>query len=374
MIHVPPPFRSRSAASMRTRFLLAALLASMALPAHAQTVQGRAVDRETLQPITDASLALLDATGAAVATARSGADGAFRITAPEPGEYRLTASRVGYRTMISAVVPLGEGQVVDAEARLSPQPVVLDTARVVGEVAAGVNGRVLEEGADRPVAGARVTLINARGLAAARAVTDEEGRFHLRVRDPGAYRMRTERVGYQRVQSPEVTVDPGDTVQVELRMSTETVVLAPLTVIGSPRRLLRDAHMASFQWRQAHNPWGRFLGPERIRRLNPFHTSDILQHVPFVTVSGGLRRHVLLGRGTRTITGGGGQCLPNVYVDGRPLRVSADFTLDELVIGSTVAAVEVYASPVSAPGEFPARDNPYCGVIVLWTRAPGEAR
>jgi hypothetical protein len=359
---------------MKSRFLLAILLAAVALPAHAQTVQGRAVDRETLQPIADASLALLDVAGAAVATTRSGPDGAFRITALEPGEYRLTASRLGYRTMLSAAVTLGEGEVVDVEARISPQAVALDTATVVGEVAAGVNGRVLEEGADRPVPGARVTLINSRGLAAARAVTDEEGRFHLRVRDPGAYRMRTERVGYQRTQSPAVTVDPGDTVQVELRISTETVVLAPLTVIGSPRRLLRDADMAAFEWRRAHNPWGRFLGPDRIRRLNPFHTSDILQHVPFVTVSGGLRRHVLLGRGTATITGGGGACFPNVYLDGRPLRVSADFTLDEMVIGSTVEAVEVYASPVSAPGEFPARDNPYCGVIVLWTRAPGEAR
>lgn len=369
------PWRSRTRISppARSALLLALLLAAAAVPARAQSVQGRTVDRETLQPVSDASVALLDVAGTAVATARSGANGVFRITAPQAGEYRLTASRLGYRTMLSATVQLAVGQVVEVEARISPQAVALDTATVVGRVAAGVSGRVLEDGAGRAVPGATVTLVNARGLAAGRVVTDEAGQFHLRVRQPGAYQLRTDRVGFQRTTSPSVTLLPDDTVRVELRMSTESVVLAPLTVVGSPRGLLRDAQMESFRWRQEHNPWGRFIDSRRIRQLNPFHASDIMQHIPHVRVTGGLRRHVLLGnRGPRTLTGGGGGCIPNLYLDGRPLKLDAELTLDDVVVGSSVAGVEVYSSPSSAPGEFPARDNPYCGVLVIWTRPPGE--
>jgi hypothetical protein len=375
------PPRIRRPLSLRSVITFALVLAAAAAaPAHAQTVQGRAVDRETQQPIADASLVLMDAEGNAVVSGRSGADGSFSLTAPRAGEYRLTASRIGYRNMLSSAVSLGEGQVVQVEARIAPQPVAMDTALARADGPAGISGRVLESGTDRPVGGATVTLLNRRGLSVRQVVTREDGRFHLRVRDPGGHQIRAQRVGFTPSTSPSITVTPGDTVQVEMRIATAAVVLTPLTVVAASRDVLRDQQLAEFDWRREHQAWGRYIGPDQIKHINPFYASDVLQHVPFVQVSGGAQRSVTL-----RAPHGRGRCNPTVYVDGHFVPTSspalnsprnrgggAEITLDEVVSGSTIAAVEVYDKPALAPAEYLPR-NGLCGVIVIWTR-PAEER
>jgi hypothetical protein len=370
-VRIRRPLVLRIAASIA--FVLAA-----ALPAHAQTVQGRAVDRETQQPIADASLVLVDAEGSTAVSGRSGADGTFRLTAPHAGEYRLTASRIGYRTMVSTAVSLGDGQVVQVEARITPQALALDTALARADGPAGISGRVLEAGTDRPVAGATVNLLNGRGLSVRRVVTGEDGRFHLRVRDAGGHQIRAQRVGFTPATSRSITVTPGDTVQVEMRISASAVVLTPLTVVAASRDVLRDEQLAEFDWRRQHQPWGRYVGPEQIKHINPFYASDVLQHVPFVQVTGGLQRSVTL-----PASHGRGRCNPTVYVDGHYVPTSSrtlnsprgrgggggDITLDEVVSGSTIAAVEVYDRASMAPAEYLPRHGE-CGVIVIWTRLP----
>lgn len=355
---------------MRSAFLVSALLtAAAALPAHAQTLQGRAVDRETLQPVAEATVALVDSTGEVVVSARSGADGAFRLTAPRPGEYRLTAMRNGYGTMLSAPVALAEGQVVESEARVRPEALAMDSARGPVAEEAGITGQVLEATSGQPIVGARVALLNVRGLTVTTVETDARGGFHLPVRHAGAHRLRAERVGYQRSLSPPLTVVPDDTLRVEMRMSSEALVLAPLTVVASSRRLMRDAQLAEFEYRRQHSGWGRFLGPQEIRRINPFQASDVLQHVPFVQVSGGgLTRTVTLRQRRRW-----GSCVPTVYVDGHYRRIDSDFPLDDMVEGSNIAAVEVYHDPWAAPAQYGPMGNLDCGVIVIWTHPVGES-
>jgi len=353
----------------RSAFLSLLLASVLAFPARAQTVEGRAVDRETQQPIPNAAVVLVDSAGDAVATGRSGADGRFRLTAPRPGEYRLTASRIGYRTMLSAAVSLAARQVVEVEARIAPQPIALDTTSVRVAGRAGISGRILESESDRPIAGATVTLLNSRGLSVGRVVTDETGGFHLRVRDPGSHELRAERVGYRAASAPQLTLVPDDTLQVELRMSAGAVVLAPLTVVAASRNLVRNQQLAAFDWRRTHQPWGRYLGPEEVRRINAFHVTDVLQQVPFVQVSG-LSKVVTL-RAPYT----GGRCFPTVYVDGHHVPSDGDMSINEFVSGSTVSAVEVYDRPALSPPEFTARGKKMeCGVIVIWTRPPGEPR
>jgi hypothetical protein len=199
-------------------------------------------------------------------------------------------------------------------------------------------------------------------------VTDEQGRFRVRVRDPGAHQLRADRVGYQRSTSPSLMVMPDDTLRVELRMSTSTVVLAPLTVVASSRTLMRDDQLAEFEWRREHKPFGRFLGPDELRRINPFYASDALRQVPFVQVHQQRWDRTVTLRGRQ-----GGRCLPTVYVDGHYVAVDSEIQLDDWVRGTSLAGVEVYENAVHAPAEFSPRSSNYaCGVIVLWTRPPGE--
>lgn len=357
---------------MTLRPFLAALLLLAAVPAGAQTLEGRAVDRETQRPIPNASLVLVDSVGLGVALARADSAGAFRLTAPGPGAFSLLARRLGYDDTETRAVPLGAGERVAVELRMAPRPVELDTARVAVEGRPGINGRLLDDRTGQPVSGGRVTLHNDRGLRVGRAVTDADGAFHLRVPAPDAYTLRAERVGYANTAAAAITVMPDDTVQVELRMATDALVLAPLTVVAASRMVVRDHQMAGFEWRREKSPFGRFVGREEVRRMNPFHVTDVLQRLPLVRVDGGMLDRVVTLPVRGGTFSGARRCIPNLYVDGIPVRLTQDWSIDDIVPGRSIAGVELYHSPSFTPGEFPARQDPFCGVLVIWTDVVGE--
>lgn len=110
--------------------LLLALTAPRA--AHAQRVEGLLRDAETGAPIAGATLRLLDGQGQAVATAQSGPRGLFTLRAPQPGLYRIQASRLGYREDATGTVDLTAGTEVEVELRLSSDAVRLDPLTVTG--------------------------------------------------------------------------------------------------------------------------------------------------------------------------------------------------------------------------------------------------
>lgn len=267
------------------------------------------------------------------------------------------------RTMLSALLLLA----------LAP------AARAQGED--GLQGRVLDDATGAPIASATVTMLDGRGRTVARARTDAAGAFQVRVRRAGYYRLRAERLGYRTVTSARLAAAPDEHVELELRMSAQNVVLDPLTVVARPAPVTaRERQMEDFHWRRRQMPFGRFLGPEDMQRIKPFYATDALNQVPSVFVDGGVRRRVLLPQRFRTFgtSGGGGGggglhgCSPTVYVNGIRFRMLGDDSIDDLAPGTSLQAVEVYVSPSSTPIEFPPMDNPYCGVVVLWTRYPGS--
>ena len=351
----------------------AALAVLLCAPsAAAQTVEGRVTESQTQQAVAGARVRLLDVEGEEAASTVTDAAGAFRLAAPTPGEYRLRAERVGLRSTITRAVPLGAGETVAVEVRMAPEPVVLDTAVADARRDQGIYGRVLDDDTGAPIAGARVTLLDMRGLRAGRTLADSQGWFRLRVSGAGGYFLRAEHRGYQGATARRITVMPDDTVQVEMRLSTRSVLLAPLTVVAASQQVVRDHQMAGFEWRREKQPFGRYLGPEDMERIKPFYASDVLQQVPFVRVEpmpgSPFDRVVTLPARGRAQGGPRNRCVPNLYVDGYRTRLMYGLTLDQLVTGRSVAAVEVYTSPNTTPGEFPPLDDPDCGVIVVWTQ------
>lgn len=240
---------------------------------------------------------------------------------------------------------------------------LLSLACASGLSAQAVRGTVLEHGNDRPVPEAVVTLVNSQGLRAGRVVAGADGTFAFRITRPDAYQLRAERVGYRAVTSPYVTLAPGDSVVLELRLSTRSVVLAPLTVVAGGD-VLRQRAVAAFEYNRSRG-FGRFVGPEQIERIRPFYTTDVLQQVPFVTVTGGIQRSIRLNDPR------GGLCIPSLFVDRVRYRISEDVNLDQIVAGSRVLAVEVYPTPSGVPPEFSVLDNYRCGVVVIWTKVTG---
>ena len=349
---------------------LAALLVLLlaAAPAAAQTLSGRVTDAASGAPVAGARLTLLDASGGTAATAQSAADGAFRLQARVPGGYRVSAQRLGYRATLTREVELAAGAAVEVELRMAAAPLVLDTAVARIGRDRGVHGRVLDDETDRPLANATVTLINVRGRVVARSRTDERGAFSVRPRDPGGYTLRATAEGYRPSTTATLTLTPSDTVELEMRISERSILLAPVTVVAASAQLMRDHQLAGFEWRRRRAVQGRFLGPEELRRINPFFVTDALQQVPFVEVrTTGMFSRVVLLRSAF------GRCLPTVYVDGHHVPADGEFTLDSWVSGQRLVGVEVYERSAAAPAEYPARAlKENCGVVVLWTSPRGS--
>jgi hypothetical protein len=101
--------------------------------AGAQSIMGNLLDAQTGRPILLGYVGLLMEDGERVAWTLADEEGFFRLDAPEPGSYMLYGESLGYRSSVEGPILLGEDQLIPAEFRLDPMPVVLDSLRVVAE-------------------------------------------------------------------------------------------------------------------------------------------------------------------------------------------------------------------------------------------------
>ncbi|MBX9929360.1 MAG: hypothetical protein K2X99_10650 [Gemmatimonadaceae bacterium] len=131
-----------------------------------------------------------------------------------------------------------------------------------------------------------------------------------------------------------------------------------------------------------------FLTPEELEQRDRGRTSEILSGSRFVRLlqSGGARSRVIL-------TGRGG-CPMNIVIDGQAIqrtleetattgapssimssgsarRYSEDvLSIDELLDGRAIMAIEIYPSGTNAPAEItPPSGRGACGIVVIWTGA-----
>lgn len=95
--------------------------------------------------------------------------------------------------------------------------------------AQSLRGRLVDDASGAPVAQARVVVLDIRTRPVQRALTDENGAFSVSLAAMGRYMIRASRVGYQTVSTPPLDVLTTDDVDVEVRIATGAVPLAPLT-------------------------------------------------------------------------------------------------------------------------------------------------
>lgn len=114
---------------------LGALLLGVLVPGvgEAQSIMGNLLDAQSGQAIMLGYVGLLTEDGERVAWTLTDESGFFRLDAPDPGSYMLYGESLGYRSSVEGPILLGEDQLVPAEFRLDPMPLVLDSLRVVAE-------------------------------------------------------------------------------------------------------------------------------------------------------------------------------------------------------------------------------------------------
>lgn len=84
------------------------LCAALAPPAAAQTLQGRVTDQEDGQGVSTAIVRLLDRRGEPLRLVLADSAGRYRIEAPDPGEYHVSAERLGYETTRSPLLAVAD--------------------------------------------------------------------------------------------------------------------------------------------------------------------------------------------------------------------------------------------------------------------------
>ncbi|MGH3493357.1 MAG: DHA2 family efflux MFS transporter permease subunit [Sciscionella sp.] len=126
---------------------------------------------ELREPLAAAAITVTTASGSQVGVGTSNAAGRYSIPIARPGHYLLICSAPGYQPTVRPVRLAAVWQDCDAELRS-------DTS-IAGSVSAGAD--------HRPLRGTSVVLLDRHGVLAARAVTDEAGRYLLQGLPAGSY-------------------------------------------------------------------------------------------------------------------------------------------------------------------------------------------
>ncbi|GAA4586327.1 MFS transporter [Planotetraspora phitsanulokensis] len=143
-------------------------------------------------PVAEAMVILTDVRGEVVTTATTGDDGAFAFTGVVAGAYTLAVSAPGLRP---AAVPVEVGTTLTSQ----------DIELLPG---AHVRGTVRAKGAGRPLADARVTLLDAAGDVVGTATTGEDGQYAFADLADGRYTLIA--TGYPPMASPLDLTGQGD--------------------------------------------------------------------------------------------------------------------------------------------------------------------
>lgn len=109
-------------------------------------------------------------------------------------------------------------------------------------VAQTVRGSVHDADTERAIESGVITLVEPDGAFVRAVLTDSLGTFAVLAPEPGAYRLRFERLGYAPITTDRFTLQPGETITRAIVARPVTASLARIVVRDTPRcRVLREA-------------------------------------------------------------------------------------------------------------------------------------
>ena len=245
-----------------------------------------------------------------------------------------------------------------------------------GAQAQTLRGVVQDESTGVAIEGALLLLLDGGGDLMGTILSDETGAFLLRAAASGRYSLRAERLGYATYTSQPISLADGAAVRVQLRLGIDAIPLEALTVLAGSRSRL--GRLVGFAERR-NDPaiTGFFLDSEDLERRPAASPSRLLDVIPGVTLRRvqsqdhplGLRNQIFLPGGRDDFGRPG--CQAQVYVDGVPIVQGVDASVDDVMAGAAVAAVEVYPRPHSAPPQYGAGGD--CGVVLFWLAEPAAS-
>jgi hypothetical protein len=218
-----------------------------------------------------------------------------------------------------------------------------------------------------PVAQARVRVLGTDLT----TTTRMDGAFDVANVPAGRRELQVVMVGYTPA-AMSIEIVAGETLKVSLVL--EPLPLETVTVTADPNFFVG---MAGFEERKARG-MGRYFTRDEIKVMQPRQVTDVLRRVPGMqieTVLGGLSGGSPTARTGRNITGANSPCVMSYYLNGSPLPLPSDISINHFVAADDVAAMEVYTGSAQIPPEF--NSSLYgarCGVVAIWTRNSLDAK
>lgn len=221
--------------------------------------------------------------------------------------------------------------------------------------AGAISGIVTAVGTGEPLMGVQVILTGSRNW----TLSNGDGVFMLRGVPPGRHIVEVKHQNRAPLAFP-VAVEPGQTVELAVRLETTTVPLPELVVEGkepppAPKMVGFFARRGSGQ--------GHFITRNDIEKRSPRVLTDMLRSVPGlrITCNGGSCRASSFSETRRFM----GPCPIQYFLDGLKFLGDADELTPDQVEG-----IEIYRGSASIPPEFNT-GTAMCGVIAMWSRVPG---
>jgi len=244
-----------------------------------------------------------------------------------------------------------------------------------------IAGTVTDSGG-RPVPGAEIRIAGRTG-----GVTDDAGRFRLSDVARDSVLIEARRVGFAPAR---LSVPTGSD-------TTVAITLAPISqeldAVKVSRRPV-EPHLRAFEERMLARERGAgggfFITAAEIERRAPPRATSIFDNISGIHVLRvGPRNFSLFGTsramGTSRSKFGtpDGQCEATVFLDGIKLVTGGDVlssnartgqvvlergvAIDDLVAPSSIAGIEVYSSPNTAPTQYQVVNNG-CAIVLIWTK------
>jgi hypothetical protein len=295
--------------------------------------------------------------------ATSGENGSFVLCdVPSPGSVVLqaelgleSADRLEIDVPASGLIRrdlyLGEEYATDDEG-WTP---TADRMRITPAIRTGngrLTGKVIAADGGWPLPGATVRVVDG-----VQTETDSRGEWILTGAPSGTRVLEVLAPNYLSVHRTVDIIEGAGPVYITLpRLAA---VLDTLRVVARSRSNLA---MSGFEQRRRSSGAGHFLTAEDIARFRLWNTSRLFDFMP------GLRR-------TRASSGEeiylmssvfGGDCVPDVFINGLPFQNLVSQNLDELIQPRDIAGMEVYREP-HVPAEFRLGMSG-CGSVVVWTK------
>lgn len=230
-----------------------------------------------------------------------------------------------------------------------------------------VQGRVIDDAEETPVAGATVALEDSTGRVIRRVVVDDQGTFWIWHTEAGDFRLSAKRIGYATVAAQPVRLDSAHVVEVEIRMRPRAVPVEPLRVVA--RREIEPFTPDEFYDRMSRlEDRGSFLTREDIEDSGARLPSLAVAWVPGTWVQPSGRSAF---SNTINLVSYGEICTPKVFLNGRELPDWA--TLDDFVLVDRIEGIEIYRGHF-VPDTYANFDAWGCGMILVWTKTDYDPR